>query len=71
MGLMQMDQEKQRDERLWVGKPRDDDGKKDKSRAAESGAEKPGAEWTGVVGFFHPFWYVPSHAESWVSADLG
>ncbi|KAL2112637.1 hypothetical protein VUR80DRAFT_6913 [Thermomyces stellatus] len=55
VGLMQMDQEKQRDERLWVGKPRDDDGKKDKSRAAESGAEKPGAEWTGVVGFFHPF----------------
>ena len=20
-----------------------------------------GADWEGIIGFFHPFWYVPSH----------
>lgn len=63
VSLMQMDQEKQKDERLWVGKPRDSGDEKKKARAAASGSEKPGADWRGVVGFFHPFWYVLPHAE--------
>ena len=63
MSLMQMDQEKQKDERLWVGKPRDNGEEERKPQAAEPGSKKPGADWRGVVGFFHPFWYVLSHAE--------
>lgn len=63
VNLMRMDQEKQRDERLWVGKPRENADEKRESRAAQSGSEKPGADWRGVVGFFHPFWYVILRSE--------
>lgn len=59
LSLMQMDQEKQRDERLWVGKPQDNAEERERQQAAG----KPGADWRGVVGFFHPFWYVVSHTE--------
>ena len=29
------------------------------AQAADAASGKKGAEWRGVVGFFHPFWYVP------------
>ena len=50
LGFMRLDQDRYR-ERYGQEKLRgSDEGK------TESGEDKPGADWEGVVGFFHPFW---------------
>ena len=38
--------------------------------SSPDGSIKVDKEWDGVVGFFHPFWYVSVHVGScWLTAD--
>lgn len=61
VGLMRLDQERCRSERVGLERRRGNDEDKAEGQAAEPASDKPGADWGGVVGFFHPFWYVLSH----------
>lgn len=60
VGLMQIDQDAYRNGRARAGQSRDGDGSGEvEARAAESAQGDKGPDWRGIVGFFHPFWYVP------------
>lgn len=71
IGLKQHDQEIARDKRLQMGMSKGEAGEKPVSQAPDGAAEtKPDADWAGVVGFFHPFWYVLSDIELIVTWGL-
>jgi hypothetical protein len=33
--------------------------KVEKARSSDDGQQTKDGDWDGIVGFFHPFWYVP------------
>lgn len=71
IGLKQHDQKIARDKRLQMVMSKGEAGEKPVSQAPDGAAEtKPDADWAGVVGFFHPFWYVLSDIELIVTWGL-
>lgn len=56
VGLMQIDQDL-----YWKGKAQARQARGEGSEEVEAALEgDQGADWRGIVGFFHPFWYVPT-----------